>query len=274
MEFTQGKMEDILFHEKDGEELFIKGIGFHNFNYIRPIYTFRVQSFHTLHIVLEGSGTLKVEDKVYSVKKGDMFYIPPDTNLCYYPDDEFLWQYIWIKFEGKMAHSYGEKFGFKNTNLKPCKDFINVYHMFKRIFDAKDNNIPIGYYDVVSLFYKLLDINTTYNKTTSPTLCESVMTYIDCHLTDSYLSLEKICEYFNISHSYLCKIFKNEKNITAKNYIVTSRINLATKLLTSSDLRINEIAYSVGFSDEIHFMKTFKKIMGVTPSEYKKGNIG
>lgn len=270
--FTDYPEVTLAFSQSDEKDINISYIGFNNFEFIKPIKYFRVQHFYTLHIILEGSGTVMIEGNTYNATKGDMFFIPPDVKLCYFPDDKDKWKYAWFEFSGENAMLYGEKMGFSGDNyLKPCINFENTFLQFGRIFKSILNNIPVGYYDVLSLFFKILDSNI--KKSEKLNLAESVVAYINCNYSNADMTLPGICEHFNISHSYLCKIFKNSYSHSVKSYITKVRINEACRLLETTDVGIQEIAYSVGFSDSIHFMKTFKKCTKKTPTNYRKDFI-
>ncbi|MGN0551867.1 MAG: helix-turn-helix domain-containing protein [Oscillospiraceae bacterium] len=68
---------------------------------------------------------------------------------------------------------------------------------------------------------------------------------------------------------YLSAIFKKETGFTLTEYINRSRIETAKHILSDSSVTIKEAAFSCGFSDEKYFMRVFKKIEGMTPSEYR-----
>ena len=269
MNFIDYPEVTLAFSQSDEKDINIGYIGFNNFEFIKPIKYFRIQQFYTLHIILDGSGTVMVEDKTYHATKGDMFFIPPNVRLCYLPDEKDKWKYVWFDFCGENARLYGEKMGFTEGNyLKACVNFENTLLQFERIFKSILNNTPVGYYDVLSVFFKILDSNI--KKSENLNLAESVAAYINCNYGDANITLPSICEDFNISHSYLCKIFKNSYNCSVKSYITKIRINEACRLLETTDMGVQEIGYSVGFSDSIHFMKIFKKYTQKTPTNYRK----
>lgn len=272
MNFTVYPEVTLSFSQSSEKDINIGYIGFHNFEFIKPIKYFRVQHIYTLHIILDGRGTLMVDEMTYNVKKGDMFFIPPNVKLCYFPDEDDKWKYVWFEFCGKNAMLYGEKMGFTDGNyLKHCVNFENTLLQFVRIFKSILNNIPVGYYDVLSIFFNILDSNI--RKSENLSLAEAVAAYINCNYGNPGITLPSICEHFKISHSYLCKIFKNSYNYSVKSYITKIRINEACRLLETTDMGIQEIGYSVGFSDSIHFMKTFKKHTKKTPTNYRKSFI-
>ncbi len=262
------------FHECDENDLFITSLGFNSFKYLKSSKSFGVQRFYTIHIVVDGAGILEITNLKYKVKSGDMFFVPPNISYRYYSDEDNPWEYVWFSFVGSNADLYGKKLGFDSENyLIKCKDFPHVEVILKRLFDKKLNNNSLGYYDILSGFYKILNIHIQENTHIGKTeLSESVINYVNCHYNKPELSLPELCSYFNISHPSLCRMFREENGCSVKSYIIKTRINEAAKLLINTNLNIKDIAFSVGYSDDIQFMKMFKKEKGLTPSEYRKNN--
>ena len=65
------------------------------------------------------------------------------------------------------------------------------------------------------------------------------------------------------------ELFKKSAGTTFSHYLTNLRITNAKKLLTTTDISINEISLKTGFNDYFYFLKTFKKYTGHTPSEYR-----
>jgi len=99
----------------------------------------------------------------------------------------------------------------------------------------------------------------------------NVKDYIEEHYKDSSLSLKRTAEKMNINLYYLCRMFKNEMNISFSSYLTKIRIGEAIKLMHNDRLKIYEIAEKVGYNSQHYFSAAFKKVLGVTPSEYKDG---
>ncbi|WHY02484.1 response regulator [Neobacillus sp. DY30] len=84
------------------------------------------------------------------------------------------------------------------------------------------------------------------------------------------LNAQFIAEQLDVSVSYLSRTFKRDTGENLSNFLTEKRIQEAQKLLTSTDLKANEVSLMVGFLDSRYFGQVFKKIMKTTPSEYKK----
>ncbi len=83
------------------------------------------------------------------------------------------------------------------------------------------------------------------------------------------MTIQVICDNFNISQSYLCRLFRKYTNSTINRFITNARIEHAKTLLEERPgILIKDIAVDCGYSDPLYFSKTFKTITGMTPSEY------
>ncbi|MFJ7725175.1 response regulator [Neobacillus sp. NPDC097160] len=90
---------------------------------------------------------------------------------------------------------------------------------------------------------------------------------------DRDVKLQEISDHFYISREYISRKFKQEFNVNISDYIVNIRMERAKSLLKNSQLKIYEIANMVGYQDDKYFRKVFKKVVGVTPNEYREMNM-
>ena len=101
---------------------------------------------------------------------------------------------------------------------------------------------------------------------------KEAIAYITEHYNDSDLSVGTIAESLGISEGHLSHLFKKETDYTVMAYITRCRIREAMKLLTNCRYKVYEVGEMVGYRDITYFSSTFKKIAGVTPSEYQAAN--
>ncbi len=101
-------------------------------------------------------------------------------------------------------------------------------------------------------------------------LATVIADFVEENISDNQLSIMGIAEQFGLSTSYVSRVFKEKYNITILEYINQKRIALAQKLLTTTDSRIEIIVTDVGYFDTSSFIRKFKKIVGMTPGEYRK----
>lgn len=99
---------------------------------------------------------------------------------------------------------------------------------------------------------------------------EQATVYVQEHYMDPGLSLSQAAEVFNLSYTYLAHIFKAEMGCSFMDYVRKVRIEKVVRLLAVSPKNISQLAHDVGYSDINAFNRNFKKVMLMTPSEYRK----
>jgi len=86
----------------------------------------------------------------------------------------------------------------------------------------------------------------------------------------SDLTLEKISEELSISQTHFSRIFKAHVGVSFVDYLTQVRIENAKELIKTSGMSFKQICFEVGFNDPNYFSKVFKKVVGITPGEYKR----
>ena len=90
------------------------------------------------------------------------------------------------------------------------------------------------------------------------------------HNISRKLTIDDLVNNFYISKTSLCEKVKNDSGLTVNEFINTTKIGVAKDLLSNTTNSILSISDYLGFSSQNHFVKVFKKYVGVTPSEYRK----
>lgn len=117
-------------------------------------------------------------------------------------------------------------------------------------------------------FYKLCIHLTQENHAQDDTL-ESILSYVKQHFAEE-IYLEKIAEALGIHPKYLSRIFKERTGVNLSEYVSLLRITKAKELLETSQKSVGEIGELVGFENRTTFFRSFKKMEGVSPNEYRK----
>ena len=94
--------------------------------------------------------------------------------------------------------------------------------------------------------------------------------FIARNFANDSLSVREISEHVHLSTSYVCTYFKNETGQTLNQYLTACRIEKAKQLLSDPRNQIVDISAQVGYSNGNYFGKSFKKLVGLTPSEYRE----
>lgn len=95
--------------------------------------------------------------------------------------------------------------------------------------------------------------------------CQS---YISNHLYQE-ISLSELAQFIGLTPKYLSSLFNKEVGITLSEYVQNKRIEESKHLLSSSNHSILDISTWLGFHDQSHFTRIFKKITGITPKRFR-----
>jgi len=104
-------------------------------------------------------------------------------------------------------------------------------------------------------------------------LYQKMTAYVEENYTDSAISLGKVADAAFVSGSYACTIFRRFSGSSINSYILAKRMDLAKRLLLSTDLTISDISLKTGYDNSRYFMMLFKRHSGKTPTEFRKGHI-
>lgn len=131
-----------------------------------------------------------------------------------------------------------------------CFSYSNLHNLLVEKVNAfiNDNNSNVGENKIIYL----------------------IKNYIANNYSDTNLSVKDISDYAHLSVSYLCTFFKSETGTTLNQYITEYRMERAKQLLVDPRNKITEISTNVGYNDGNYFGKSFKKIVGLSPSEYRE----
>ncbi len=95
--------------------------------------------------------------------------------------------------------------------------------------------------------------------------------YIEKHCANPDLSLEETAAEIQISPGYLSRLMKQSTGFSFVEYLTRARINKALKLMADPTVKVFEVADRVGYRSQHYFSRAFRKVLGVSPTEYKKG---
>lgn len=191
--------------------------------------------------------TLITSNELYELLKNNQHILPNYAKDIYY-------RLFTILFETAASFHI---IPFQDENSSTILDFI-----------SKDNNLTELHNMLLSkieqfficLFHKKKDNVTIY----------AIKEFISNHYNNETLSVKDISESVYLSSSYVCTLFKNETGKTLNQYLTEYRMEKAKNLLKDSRYKITDISSKVGYSDGNYFGKTFKKLVGLSPSEYRE----
>ncbi|MCR4956249.1 MAG: response regulator [Lachnospiraceae bacterium] len=124
---------------------------------------------------------------------------------------------------------------------------------------------------IVTILGVAIDIRDRKSDDQISRLIRMALDYIDENFTKESLSLNTVANYIHISPNYFSAAFSQNMRMTFVEYVTKKRMDMAKKLLRTSDLMAGEIAFAVGYKDSHYFSFVFKKTVGISPREYRSG---
>lgn len=160
--------------------------------------------------------------------------------------------------------------------------FLQVKHSILRVYE--DLNIPFSHnaaiielienkyylYEILRYFTEQFEmIIRAIGNNSSDSIFDDIMYYVD-HNYSAPLKLELIAPLFGYSSAYLGKLFTQKNGKSFNTYLDEIRIQHATELLSTTDLKVYEISTKVGYKKVDYFNQKFRRITNLSPSEYRK----
>ena len=240
-----------------------------------------VRRDYHVHFVLSGRGTLEMELKPYTLKRGHIFVIFPGVYVYYYSAPEDPWHYAWVSFNGAKAALYLEKAGL--TLDYPVRDAYLEPEKYLAITEEILNHHEITVVNELTrtaLLYQILALlvssqNQNLERQNKPlphdyspdVYVDNALRYIHNHYANAKVS--DIASYIGITRSYLTHIFKQKMDISPQEYLLSYRLEQGSRLLRTTGMSIQEVAEEIGYENPLTFSKMFKNAYGVSPKNYR-----
>lgn len=228
-------------------------------------------------IVMEGSGKITHKNQDYIAVKGDCVFLDCENEYILETTDE-SWTLKWVHFYGNSMNEIYRKFIYLGG--KPCfksENFAEYDRLLDDIYiiassDSRTRDMKI-YEKLVSLLCSIMDDSVSEKnineKNSGFKNLDPIKKYIDMHYNEK-ITLDMLAENFFINKFYLTRLFKKQYGMSVVNYITYIRITHAKQLLKFTDLSVEYVGEECGFNDSNYFARTFKKVEGVTPAQFRK----
>lgn len=233
----------------------------------------RIYENHVRHneLIFKLSGTSKIvfNKNNFIDTPGSVRFLPVGTNAVHYTAETVEpGSCVDIFFDtaepiNSSAFSVNRKWF---TQLAPL--FTKAANLWKQKKEGYNYAVTACVYNILAH----LQQEIVYTSSKNAKVVQAAVEYISNHFTENICvdSLREIC---GISASQLKKIFVQLYGVPPKQYIIALRMNYACDLLLSNIYSISEIAELVGYENVYYFSHSFKKIFGISPSEYRNKQI-
>ena len=221
--------------------------------------------FRALSFRLQGDATFTLPEGQLHVGDKEMLHAPEH---CEYEIRSGKEQLIVVHF------SCGERQA-ETLQVIPVADPHRAEALFLALLECWDGKKPGYYYRALSLFYKIAEMAEQQELHASSTarydMIGQAVDYLQQNYRNPELTVQELCDISGISSTYFRKRFYEKFGVTPNKYLNALRIEYAKELLDSGAYSVERVAGEVGFLDAKYFSTVFRRVTGMTPTEYKKG---
>lgn len=263
-------------------DLYINAIGYFPMAQYHQNNSKESISCYILIFCKEGKGWIKVGNKhKQQIKANQYVLIPNGENYSYGADEKDPWSIYWIYFDGAKAQLMCNKID-EPQNASSAIDSHAFYRieLFEEIYfmlgDGRNLDRMIYaslcfHHLLATLTYTDLYLESTNRRKPSDNFVHVAISYMSEHV-ETTLSINDLAAKCGYSRSHFTHIFTKEMGMPPKEYFLRMKINRACLLLKNTNESIIEIAMRMGFGEGQYFSRTFKKIKGITATQYRKEN--
>ncbi len=261
-------------------DLYLTDIGY----YPHAKYHFRErQSGSTQHILIycvEGQGEIWLGEMRHVIPADYFFIIPAGISHAYRSDEQKPWSIYWIHFSGNKSGIYSrfacQPMPIERSQTSRTSDRVDL---FAEIFRNLDRGFSIETLEYINLclphllasFTHLRQFRSIKESGEKDPIAQSINFMLE-HLTKK-LKLEKIADETGLSASHYSRLFLNRTGHPPIDYFNQLKIQRACHLLDNSGWMIADVARETGFDDQFYFSRVFRKVMAMSPVEYRKRGI-
>lgn len=232
-------------------------------------------NYYEMEIILSGKGTHTLNNANYSMERGDVYLLSfYDYHAIRSLEDM---DHITLSFLpnapdkriSDFLESSGKPVCFK-LNEENLQFFLEkIKHLEKELADGKQMSKVMSSSLLSELLIFSFRCANSNPDVTKPLLVQKATAYIHANFKED-ITLDKLASHLGVSTGYLGKSLKKSLGKSFNDYLSDVRLKRACNLLESSDMSVNDIAASSGYSSATYFLYVFKKRFGITPGEYKK----
>lgn len=230
--------------------------------------------YFVIKYTISGKGIFKINSQTFTLKQGIFSGFSPQNPHFYQSDTSNPLEHIFIIFTGSQAPQLFEQSTLASKHIIDVASQSETLYFLKAIMKTGIEKAPFSQQICCNLLRILMlrqaaNINlSTSDFSQSRETYRRCKKYIDDNFTKIFSSSE-VADACAVNIRYMARLFRQYGKIKTHEYIMRLKLNKASAILLTSSLSINEIGYSLGFSDPYHFSRVFKKFHGISPRDYR-----
>ena len=230
---------------------------------------------HLLIYCVDGGGDLQVEGRPHRVSKGDLVLLPRDCVHAYQADDDNPWSVFWVHFEGTLSDAFIQNFGysFEQPTLR-LGILPRVVDDFETMLAVRQSGFSQKIY--IHVANHLRRLLTYIAIQVSRAVPHSDLLNLDeihgqmMHHLHGHLDLEQLASHVNLTRHYFAKRYKAVTGRSPIQQFIQFKMDHARYMLDTTARPVNSIARELGYDDAYYFSRLFKKVVGLSPREYRR----
>lgn len=230
--------------------------------------------FSELFYVKSGAGEFLVEDKRFSITKGDVVIVNPNIEHTEISVGTTPLEYVILSVED-IQFSFANEEEYTIFSCNNSKENLMFYFtaLVTEMDSKKENYVPVCQKLFEVLVTSLLRHNN-FRFHVTPAVkvsreCSKIKRYIDANYGEE-ITLESLAQLVHLNKYYVIHAFKSAYGVSPMSYLGQKRINTSKELLSGSDYSIAEVARLAGFSSQSYFSQSFLKSCGLSAGAYRK----
>ncbi|OBZ11024.1 AraC family transcriptional regulator [Bacillus sp. FJAT-26390] len=228
-----------------------------------------------LYYIQEGEGYIKIGNRTFYPKAGDLCLMPADVTQSYGTINENTFGKYWCHFTAKLGN-----FNLFQVLEMPVILTVTDHPLLKDKFDrlmyhykseewTADLHVQATFLEIMAMFLEQTDRVTINAPTTSSfEKMNVVLSYIEEHLSEN-ISVDTLAQLVHFHPNYFIRMFKNTTGLSPIHYVNRKRMDKAREMLTFTALSISAVAEALGM-DATYFSRLFKEYTALSPSEYRE----
>lgn len=224
-----------------------------------------------LEYIIDGTGTVEVDGKVFHPRKGDVYLLPKGSRHHYYAAKNDPFHKIWMNVNGDLCRQLIQLYRLSGKYHFRDIDLYEPFDRFLRICENRDTDIVLLYDQCSLVFLEILQKLSHHieKKTAVNEYAAQAKEFCDRNIYQK-IAAQDAAKQVGLSVSQLNRLFKQEYGCTVYAYILRNKISTAKALLSGTSLAVSEIAFLLKFADEHYFSSIFKQKTGMTPTQWRK----
>lgn len=220
-----------------------------------------------------GSGTVNIAGRASLLKPHHFIILPRNTPHHYTSSPENPWTIYWLHFTGSNADYLFRKYAelkseptFFAYDERTIENFDRVFNLFENSFEERNLEIVnIKYLDLISAF---LYADQTEPVTAGRDKITDSIAFMKARLGSQY-TVQDFAGQQNLSVTHYSRLFHTKTGSSPNQYFNQLKVQAACQYLYFTDKSIKEICRELSFDDPYYFSRLFKKLMGVSPIQYR-----